>query len=82
MNGYDTRCVRRNDGEDQDLAIRLRRSGLRCGWPGPSATVLHLWHPVRRDKSADRPPLYHETLASDRVEAVVGLRELQAQLTA
>jgi glycosyltransferase involved in cell wall biosynthesis len=76
VNGYDARCVRSDDGEDQDLAIRLRRSGLRCGWPGPDATVLHLWHPVRSDKSPELEPLFRETERSRHVEAVVGLREL------
>lgn len=82
VNGYDARCVRSNDGEDQDLAIRLRRSGLRCGWPGPAATVIHLWHPLRTDRTADRTPVFRETQASDHVEAVVGLRELAAQVRA
>jgi glycosyltransferase involved in cell wall biosynthesis len=76
VNGYDARCTRSTDGEDQDLAIRLRRSGLRCGWPGPAATVLHLWHPERLDRADRRDRLFRETQASSRVEAVVGLREL------
>jgi glycosyltransferase involved in cell wall biosynthesis len=82
VNGYDTRCTRSTDGEDQDLAIRLRRSGLRCGWPGPAATVLHLWHPERHDRSDRRDRLFRETEASSRHEAVVGLRELAAQVSA
>ena len=76
VNGYDGRCGRSNDGEDQDLAIRLRRVGLRCGWPGPAATVFHLWHPLRRDRTVDRPRIFRETSASSHVEAVDGLREL------
>jgi glycosyltransferase involved in cell wall biosynthesis len=79
VNGYDARCTRSDDGEDQDLAIRLRRSGLRCGWPGPGATVLHLWHAVRTDKAVDRQPLFRETEQSSRVEAVIGLREIAAE---
>jgi glycosyltransferase involved in cell wall biosynthesis len=82
VNGYDARCVRSNDGEDQDLAIRLRRSGLRCGWPGPASTVLHLWHPLRTDKTRERPPLFRQTEAGDHVEAIVGLRELVSQVSA
>jgi glycosyltransferase involved in cell wall biosynthesis len=82
VNGYDTRCTRSTDGEDQDLAIRLRRTGLRCGWPGPAATVLHLWHPERLDRADRRDRLFRETEASSRVEAVVGLRELAAQASA
>ena len=81
VNGYDARCVRSTDGEDQDLAIRLRRSGLRCGWPGPPSTVLHLWHPVRDDRS-DGPRLFWETQAGTHVEAIVGLRELAAETAA
>ncbi len=80
VNGYDARCVRSTDGEDQDLAIRLRRSGLRCGWSGPASTVLHLWHPLPNDRTGGPPPLFRETEAGTHVEAVVGLRELAAEL--
>jgi glycosyltransferase involved in cell wall biosynthesis len=79
VNGYDARCVRVDDGEDQDLAMRLRRSGLRCGWSGPSSTVLHLWHPPRSYKRPDHVPLFRETEMDDRVEAVVGLRDLAGE---
>ena len=82
VNGYEGRCTRSNDGEDQDLAIRLHRSGLRCGWPGPASTVLHLWHSVRDDRTRDRPRIFHETLAGTHVMAVDGLRELAAQESA
>jgi glycosyltransferase involved in cell wall biosynthesis len=82
VNGYDARCTRSTDGEDQDLAIRLRRSGLRCGWPGPAATLLHLWHPERLDRADRKDRLFRETEASSRVEAVVGLRELAGQVSA
>jgi glycosyltransferase involved in cell wall biosynthesis len=82
VNGYDVRGTRSTDGEDQDLAIRLRRSGLRCGWPGPAATVLHLWHPERLDRADRRDRLFRQTQAGSHVEAVVGLRELAAQVNA
>ena len=82
VNGYDARCVRSGDGEDQDLAIRLRRSGLRCGWSGPASTVLHLWHPTRADRTGDEIPLFRETEAGTHVEAIVGMRELAAQVSA
>ncbi len=82
VNGYEGRCLHSDDGEDQDLAIRLRRAGLRCGWPGPASTVIHLWHPLREDKASGRTRVYRETLASDHVHAVEGLRELAAQETA
>jgi len=82
VNGYDARCVRSADGEDQDLAIRLRRSGLRCGWPGPASTVLHLWHPLPADRTGGPTPLFRETEAGTHVEAVLGLRELEAQVSA
>lgn len=80
VNGYDNRCYRSDDGEDQDLAIRLRRSGLRCGWAGPATTVLHLWHETRTDRSSEHTPLFRETFAGTRIEAVEGLRELEAEL--
>jgi glycosyltransferase involved in cell wall biosynthesis len=76
VNGLDERCRRVDDGEDQDLAIRLGRSGLRCGWVGPSSTVLHLWHPPRSYVAEGHTPVFRTTEAEDRVEAVVGLREL------
>lgn len=74
VNGYDAR-YRGWGEEDIDLAVRLRRLGLRCGWPGPQGTLLHLWHESRK---GPRPNLglLEETRASDRVEAVAGLREL------
>jgi glycosyltransferase involved in cell wall biosynthesis len=80
VNGYDLRCHRSDDGEDQDVAIRLRRSGLRCGWAGPQTTVLHLWHEARTDRGDGYVPLFRETMAAGRVEAVSGLRELREEL--
>lgn len=62
-------------GEDEDIAARLRRLGLRCGWPGPRATMLHLWHPVQEPLSANRA-LLRSVLASDHVRAVEGLDDL------
>lgn len=79
VNGFDLRYVGWGE-EDVDLAARLRRCGLRCGFAGPRSTMLHLWHPVRR--APERPTwfLLQETLASDHVEAPVGLRELAAEI--
>ena len=76
VNGFDMRYERWGE-EDIDLAVRLRRSGLRCGWPGPQGTLLHLWHESRK---GPRPNLglLEETRAADRVEAVSGLRQLDA----
>jgi hypothetical protein len=50
-----------------------------CGWPGPRSTLLHLWHPVRTDRSDRADRIFKQTEASDHVEAVVGLREFLAQ---
>jgi len=57
VNGYDMRFVGRAN-EDVDLVLRLSRIGLRCGWPGPGATMFHLWH----ERPAERPnePLFFE----------------------
>jgi len=76
INGYDMRYAARAN-EDSDIALRLGRIGLRCGWPGPNATMFHLWH----TRSTDRPneEIFFETRDSDRIEAVVGLRELAAE---
>ena len=76
VNGFDMRYEGWGE-EDIDLAVRLRRLGLRCGWPGPQGTLLHLWHESRK---GPRPNvgLLEETRSSDRLEAVSGLRELDA----
>jgi GT2 family glycosyltransferase len=79
VNGFDMRFVGWGE-EDVDLNVRLRRAGLRCGWPGPHATLLHLWHPDRNEVSSGNWPLVRETEASSRVEAVEGLRELEREL--
>jgi GT2 family glycosyltransferase len=77
VNGFDMRFEGWG-GEDVDLATRLRRNGLRCGWPGAQATVLHLWHPLKKGTTGSNTPLLRETEVGTRVEAVVGLRELVA----
>ena len=74
-NGFDMRFVNWG-GEDEDLAARLRRLGLRCGWPGPAATLLHLWHPVKKGTMPSNTPLVQETKAGTHMEAFEGLREL------
>jgi GT2 family glycosyltransferase len=81
VNGFDMRYEGWG-GEDVDLAVRLRRSGLRCGWPGARATVLHLWHRERKGRERSNAPLVEETKQSGRTEAVRGLRELSAELEA
>ena len=77
-NGYDARFVGWG-AEDVDLATRLRGLGLRSGWAGPGSTLIHLWHADRTDRARPNSPLLRETVASGRVEAVVGLRELAAE---
>jgi glycosyltransferase involved in cell wall biosynthesis len=76
VNGYDSRFVGWG-GEDVDMAVRLRRLGLRCGWPGPKATTLHLWHQSRKPEIRENDSLLAETKASMRIEAIEGFRELQ-----
>jgi hypothetical protein len=79
VNGFDMRFEGWG-GEDEDLAARLRRAGLRCGWPGSRATLLHLDHAPNRGRYPSNQPLVRETLASTHVEARLGLRELRAEL--
>jgi glycosyltransferase involved in cell wall biosynthesis len=79
VNGFDMRFEGWGE-EDVDVNVRLRRAGLRCGWPGPRATVLHLWHPDRNETSSGNWPLVRETESSGLVEAVDGLRELAREL--
>ena len=73
VNGFDMR-LGGWDGEDVDIAHRLEAAGLRCGWPGPDASVLHLWHPYR--KQPVRVP------RSDAIEAANGLSQLASELDA
>lgn len=75
VNGFDMRYEGWGE-EDIDLAVRLRRLGLRCGWPGPRGTLLHLWHETRK---GERPNirLLEEARTTDRIDAISGLRELQ-----
>jgi glycosyltransferase involved in cell wall biosynthesis len=75
VNGYDARFAGWG-GEDVDMAVRLHRAGLRCGWPGPQATLLHLWHETRTPSVRPNDRLLAETRSSQRVEAVDGLRQL------
>ena len=77
VNGYDVRFAGWG-GEDVDMAVRLHRAGLRCGWPGPQATLLHLWHETRKPSVRPNDALLAETRDSDRVEAVAGLHELES----
>lgn len=78
VNGFDTRYESWGH-EDVDLAVRLRRAGLRCGWPGPPATLLHLWHQERTHAASANAGLLAETRASERTEAVEGMRELAVE---
>jgi hypothetical protein len=40
--------------------------------------LLHLWHETRKPAERPNDPLLRETEASDRIDAVEGLRELEA----
>jgi GT2 family glycosyltransferase len=81
VNGWDMRFTSWG-GEDVDLAIRLRRLGLRCGWPGPAATLPHLSHPPKKGTMTSNTPLVEDTRQSCRLDAVLGLRELATELRA
>lgn len=75
VNGYDARYVGWGE-EDVDIALRLGCLGLRCGHVGADAVLFHLWHPSRVDPEHPNTRLLRETQRGDRVEALVGLREL------
>jgi glycosyltransferase involved in cell wall biosynthesis/GT2 family glycosyltransferase len=78
VNGFDLRFTGWGE-EDVDLAVRLRRLGLRCGHAGPRATLFHLWHPSRMEHGRPNWWLLKDTEARSHVEADVGLRELAAE---
>jgi GT2 family glycosyltransferase len=78
VNGFDMRYEGWG-GEDKDLAARLRRSGLRCGWAGPATTMLHLWHPTRKGMSSENAELLRSAQDGRHTEAVQGARELASE---
>ena len=79
VNGFDARFVGWGD-QDVDLAVRLRRLGLRCGYAGPRSALLHLWHSSREDDERSTWWLLQETIDSDRVQALEGIRELRCEI--
>lgn len=79
VNGVDMRFVGWGD-QDVDLAVRLGRRGLRCGYAGSQSTLLHLWHPSRRDDERSTWWLLQETIGSDRVVSLEGLQELRCAI--
>ena len=78
VNGFDMRFVGWGQ-EDEDIAARLRHAGLRCGWAGPSSTLIHLWHASRNDRARPNDRLLDETRSTGREQAVEGLRELSPE---
>lgn len=79
VNGFDVRFESWG-GEDVDIARRLTSSGLRCGWPGPAATLLHLYHPPRKGTMASNAGLLLQSDSATRVIADHGLREVERDL--
>jgi len=75
VNGFDQRFVGWGD-QDVDLAVRLRRLGLRCGFAGPRSTMLHLWHPTRMTGERETWWLLQDTIESQRLEALEGLERV------
>jgi hypothetical protein len=75
VNGYDMRFEGWGE-EDVDIAVRLRRIGLRCGHAGPDGTLIHLSHESHVPMNRPNWYLLQETERSDRIEAVEGLDEL------
>lgn len=78
VNGFDMRFVGWGE-QDVDLAVRLRRLGLRCGYAGPRSTLLHLWHPSQMTSERDTWWLLQETIETDRIKALEGIRELDVE---
>jgi len=80
-NGFDMRFEGWG-GEDEDLAARLRHLGLTCRWPGPDATLVHLWHPTKKGLMRSNAALVAETKTNSQITARSGLRELEAEIRA
>ena len=79
VNGFDMRYVGWGE-QDVDLAVRLRRLGLRSGWAGPRSTMLHLSHESNMPLERETWWLLQETIRDARISAVAGLRELRTEL--
>jgi hypothetical protein len=75
VNGFDTRFIGWGD-QDVDLAVRLGRLGLRCGYAGPRSALLHLWHPSQVPEERPTWWLLQDTIDSNRTEAIEGYREV------
>ena len=75
VNGYDMRFVGWGE-EDVDIAVRLRRLGLRCGHAGPHGTLIHLWHESEIPGERANWHLLQQTERSHRIGAIEGLREV------
>lgn len=78
VNGFDMRFVGWGE-QDVDLAVRLQRLGLRCGYAGPRSSLLHLWHPSQMTRERDTWWLLQETMETDRIQAFEGIRQLDAE---
>jgi GT2 family glycosyltransferase len=79
VNGFDLRYVGWGE-QDVDLAVRLRRLGLRSGWAGPQSTLLHLAHESNMPLERLTLWLLQETTRSTRIRAVEGVSELRAEI--
>jgi len=80
VDGFDNRFVGWGE-QDVDLALRLKRLGLRCSYAGPRATMLHLWHAEHADPVRRTWWQLQETVESDRVEALEGLTTMDDALS-
>ena len=62
--------------EDSDLAIRLIHSGVRHKSARFATPVFHLWHHENdRGRLAGNQKLLGDIIASDRIEARMGIRQ-------
>ena len=79
VNGFDMRYVGWGE-QDVDLAVRLRRLGLRSSWAGPQSTMLHLSHASNMPRERETWWLLQETIESRRIHAIAGIQELRVEL--
>lgn len=78
VNGFDTRYEGPGYGEDSDLELRLRASGVEIVPFSNAAVQYHLWHRVQ-ERSSPNAALYAQAVASAQARTPHGIAEQQRE---